>query len=126
MTGYVDEINEIIHESETEGKINTDDISDGAHTFGELYKHRCHLFACICNCNKDIAWKSKKHSDGTMYAGYFIVGIYTPKGVATYHYELKYWDLFKVQELKCSPEYDGYTPDDVLDRLMNLEERCNG
>ena len=129
MTGYADEINEIIHESETEGKINTDNISDGSHTFGELYKHRCYLFACICNQNKHIAWKSKKHIDGSMYEGYFIVGINTPTGVATYHYSMEYWDLFHIKEIPHSPEYDGYTPDDVLDRLLGLEdtrtERCD-
>ena len=29
------------------------DISDGSHSFKELYKHRCILFAVICNQNKD-------------------------------------------------------------------------
>ena len=41
--------------------------SDGYHTFNELYYHRTVLFAVICNLNKDISWKSKKHKDGTMY-----------------------------------------------------------
>lgn len=121
MTGYADEINEIISKSELEGILDTDNISDGCHTFGDLYKHRCYLFACICNQNKDKAWKAKKHIDGSMYEGFFIVGITTPKGEATYHYPMEFWDLFHVKEIPHSPEYDGYTPDDVLNRLLNLE-----
>lgn len=122
MIGSAEEINQIIQESEEKGGLDTDKISDGAHTFEDLYKHRCYLFAVICNQNKDIAWKAKKHIDGSMYEGYFIVGINTDMGEATYHYPMKYWNLFNIKELPHSPEYDGYTPDDVLERLMSLEE----
>ena len=101
--------------------INTDLISDGYHTFGQLYYQRCVLFATICNQNKDISWKSKKHSDGSMYENYFIVGIETPKGNYTYHYEMKYWDLFEVKELDNAPEWDGHTEEDVLKRLSSIE-----
>ena len=120
MIGSAEEINSIIHASELEGILNTDDISDGAHTFRDLYKHRCYLFACLCNQNKERAWKSKKHSDGSMYEGYFIVGIETPEGDATYHYSMEYWNLFERKEVPNAPEYDGYTPEDVLERLIKL------
>lgn len=56
------------------------DLSDGYHTFNELYHHRALLFATICNLNPDKAWKSMKHHDGTMYDGMFIVGIETTLG----------------------------------------------
>lgn len=101
--------------------INTDLISDGYHTFEQLYYQRCVLFATICNQNKDISWKSKKHADDSMYENYFIVGIETPKGNYTYHYEMKYWDLFKVKELDNAPEWDGHTEEDVLERLSSIE-----
>ena len=58
----------------------TGDTSDGYHTFNELYHHRAVLFSVICNAHPDIAWKSKKHHDGTMYDGMFIVGIETVLG----------------------------------------------
>jgi hypothetical protein len=91
--------------------------SDGYHTFNELYYHRCVLFSVICNQNAEIAWKSKQHHDGSMYNGMFIVGIETPYGQCTYHYDLEHWDLFGVKELEQAPVWDGHTPDDVLKRL---------
>lgn len=98
---------------------NIENVSDGYHTFGELYYHRMVLFSVICNTFKEISWKSKLHSDGTMFDGYFIVGINTPKGQYTYHYELKYWDIFNVEELEKAPEYDGHKPEDIA-RLLSL------
>ena len=43
--------------------------------------------------NKDISWKSKRHSDGKKCFdsdNWFVVGIDTPEGSYTYHYEMKY------------------------------------
>lgn len=94
-------------------------ISDGSHTFDELYYHRMVLFSIICNQNKELAWKSKLHHDGTMYDNYFIVGITTPEGDYTYHYDLEYWDMFKVKELEKAPEWDGHKPKDIT-RLYSL------
>ena len=56
----------------------TGETSDGYHTFNELYHHRAVLFSVIVANYPDRAWKSKKHHDGTMYDGMFIVGIDTP------------------------------------------------
>lgn len=67
--------------------MNTE-ISDGYHTMDELYYHRGVLFSVICNQNKSLAWKSRKHSDDQMYDGMFIVGIDTPEGQYTYHCEM--------------------------------------
>lgn len=94
-------------------------ISDGSHTFDELYHHRMILFAVICNANKYRAWKSKLHADGTMYNNYFIVGITTVKGDYTYHYHIDNWDYFNVKELEFAPEWDGHTPKDIT-RLLTL------
>lgn len=96
--------------------IQTKDISDGYHTFGELYHHRAVLFSIICNTYKDKAWKSKLHSDGDM----FIVGVETPEGHYTYHYHINpYWDMFDVKELDFAPEWDGHKPKDIT-RLFSL------
>lgn len=94
-------------------------ISDTYHTFNSLYFQRCILFATICNQNKNIAWKSKKHEDGSMFENYFIVGIDTPKGTYTYHYNMQYWDYFEVKELKNAPKWDGHTDENVT-RLLSL------
>ena len=106
--------------------INSDNIgefSDGYHTFNELYHHRAILFAVICNQFKNLAWKSKLHSDGTMFDDMFIVGINTPLGPATYHYNINpYWDMFDVKELPKAPEWDGHTSDDAIKRIYSLIE----
>ncbi len=99
----------------------TGDTSDGYHTFNELYHHRAILFSVICNERPDIAWKSKRHHDGTMYDGMFIVGIDTPEGQATYHYDIEpYWGLFHVRELEFAPKWDGHTPDEAIRRIGTL------
>lgn len=99
----------------------TGDTSDGYHTFNELYHHRAALFSVICNARPDIAWKSKRHHDGTMYDGMFIVGIETPEGQATYHYDIEpYWSMFHVKELEYAPKWDGHTPDEAIRRIGTL------
>lgn len=95
------------------------DISDGSHTFDELYHHRMILFSIICNTNKSKAWKSKLHDDGTMFDDYFIVGIDTPKGQFTYHYHIDNWNNFDVKEIEKAPVWDGHTANDI-DRLLSL------
>lgn len=94
-------------------------VSDGYHTFDELYYHRMMLFAVICKAHKERAWKSWQHHDGTMYYDYFIVGITTEQGDYTYHYHKDHWNKFDVRELERAPEWDGHKPDDI-DRLLTL------
>ena len=95
-------------------------ISDGYHTFDELYYHRMILFSLLLNGHKDISWKAKKHHDGTMFdEASFICGIETPEGQYTYHYKLEHWDKFDVQELEFAPEYDGHKPSDIT-RLLSI------
>ena len=102
-------------------KQNKGEISDGYHTFNELYRHRAILFSVLCNQNAHKAWKAKKHDDGTMYKNMFIVGIETPTGQATYHYDINpYWDLFKIKELEFAPKWDGYTPSEAIERIKRF------
>lgn len=98
------------------------DISDGSHTYGELYEDRMFLFSIICNDNQDKAWKSWLHDDGTMFDDYFIVGINTPEGSFTYHYHKDTWDNFKVPEITKAPAWDGHSRKDI-DRLLSLYEQ---
>lgn len=97
------------------------DLSDGYHTFNELYHHRAILFSVICNYMPDRAWKSKLHDTGDMFDGMFIVGIETPEGQATYHYDIDpYWDIFKVPELDRASAWDGHTPQEAINRIASL------
>ena len=120
----IQEVQTMITDLKERGLIRTKDISDGYHTFGELYHHRAILFSVICNTYKDKAWKSLLHDDGTMFDGdMFIVGVETPQGQYTYHYHINpYWDIFDVQELEKAPVYDGHLPSHLL-RLFSLIER---
>ena len=99
------------------------DVSDGFHTYNQLYHQRAILFATIVNQNADKAWKSFKHEDGQYCfdsdGEWFIVGVDTPEGSYTYHYEKKYWDMFKCKELPCGKHWDGHTEEDVT-RLLSL------
>ena len=49
-----------------------------------------------------------------------IVGIDTPAGQYTYHYEAKDWDRFDCEALETGKHWDGHTDADV-ERLMSLE-----
>ena len=105
----------------------TGETSDGYHTFNELYHHRAVLFSVIVKAFPDRAWKSRKHHDGSMYDGMFIVGIETPDGQATYHYDIKpYWYMFECKELEYAPEWDGHTPAQAIARIGKLEPVRHG
>ena len=95
------------------------DISDGSHSFGELYQDRAELFAVICKQNTEHAWKTWFHADGTMFEDYFIVGITTNQGDFTYHYHKTLWDLYDVEEIERAPKWDGHTREDIK-RLRSL------
>ena len=100
------------------------EMSDGYHTFNGLYYQRMVLFAALVKAHKDKAWKSRKHEDGELCfgGGWFIVGIDTPEGSYTYHYEEKDWDMFDCVELPVSKHWDGHTEKDVT-RLLSLNTR---
>ncbi len=103
---------------------------DGYHTFDELYEHRIALFIALCRQIQQFEddeyptdiWKSKAHHDGTVWDGWFIMGINTDQGKQiSYHLPMKYWDsLNDILTLDSAPIWDGHTPDDVIERLLNL------
>lgn len=99
------------------------EMSDGYHTFNGLYYQRKMLFAALVKQNRHRAWKSRRHADGEMCfgGGWFIVGIDTPEGNYTYHYEDKDWELFDCEELPVGKYWDGHTEIDVT-RLLSLPE----
>lgn len=110
---------------------NEGKITDGYHTFDELYEYRTVYNAAYFNelykhSSVDV-FKSLKHSDGEYCFGgaWFIVVAELPTGQISNHYEMKYWDLFDIPEKAISNKYDGHTPKDVLNRLkyyLNLSK----
>lgn len=111
---------------EMQEKLKNGTLSDGYHSFNDLYRQRMILSATICNLIPEKCWKSKKHSDGQVcFDGtWFIIGFDTSEGQYSYHYELKYWDLFKCKELEQAPKFDGHTDKDV-GRLLSLIKENN-
>lgn len=106
---------------EVAGVEEIEDLSDGFHTFRQLYYQRMILFATLVKTYKDRSWKSLRHEDGGLCfgGGWFIVGIDTPEGSYTYHYEDNYFSLFDCEELECGKHWDGHTEKDVT-RLLSL------
>lgn len=100
--------------------VDVEKISDGYHTFADLYEQRLILSAALAK-NNPHAWKSKRHEDGSVPfgGGWFIMGFDTDEGCYTYHYELKDWDLFQCKELGKGKPWDGHTSKDVR-RLLSI------
>lgn len=119
-------------------------LSDGYHTFDELYEFRKLYNAALFNewVNKEETFediingetilknpyevhKSWKHHDGEWCFGeekkWFIVVAVLPTGQISNHYKAEDWDLFKIPETeKALFKFDGHTPQDVLERLKAL------
>lgn len=120
----IEKINNEIKEYKDRTKNSADDISDGYHTFGDLYKHRTYLLA-LAMIHLPYAWKARKHEDGTMFDGMFVVGFPTPNGMVTYHCDNEYWNDFKIPEIPHAPHFDGYSDADVLDREKAFLDSTN-
>lgn len=116
---------------------DTGKISDGYHTFDELYEHRFALFIALCRAYNNQfdgtheiidgkmvprVWRSKLQSDGNMYPGWFIAGINHAKGEQiTYHLPLRLWiAMDDFHTLEKAPEFDGHTSQDVITRLLEI------
>lgn len=115
-------INEINIELKSMSDIGN--VSDGYHTFNELYDHRIALYIALCNslCDEYFVWRSVTHSDGSMFDGWFVLGINeNPGEQITYHLPMSVWDKcrFALTPSKV-PEFDGHTSEDVLKRIASL------
>ncbi len=112
------------------------EVSDGYHTFNELYQHRYLLFCGMArilwrmNISRQYyAWKSRTHwINGELqpvWDGWFVAGIELSgfvynkekEKMITYHLPLEYWDLFDGIEREQAPPHDGHTSQDVIERL---------
>ena len=143
-------INNTIKNAKEELGMETDLISDGWHSFGELYDFRLAYNALSFNSLyllsrvdgkispkvkttidyvktsiKTDVHKSWKHHDGEWCFGeekkWFIVAAKLPTGVITNHYKADHWDLFKIPEFdKSIFPFDGHTAQDALERIFNF------
>ena len=123
--------------------VDIGELSDGYHTFNELYNFRkvynAALFnewaenletssdfgQALFNVPKYNVHKSWRHSDGELCfgGGWFIVSAMLPTGLISNHYKAEDWDLFKILEVeKALFEFDGHTGSDVLKRIKNLNK----
>lgn len=114
--------------------LKTDTVSDGFHTFGDLYDHRITLFIKLAEywdmrCqevgnNSGMSWRSLAHhpDDKPMYANWFVLGIGKESGdQITYHLPLSRWDETDfARTLDHAPKWDGHSPSDVINRLKKL------
>lgn len=128
-------------DSTKDSEISLGSLSDGYHTFDELYEFRKVYNAVLFNewasqtfgikkrrggteiANKYGVHKSWKHSDGELCfgGGWFIVSAMLTTGLISNHYKAEDWDLFRVPEVeKAGYEFDGHTGQDVLERLKQL------
>jgi hypothetical protein len=106
------------------------EVSDGYHTFDELYEHIITLFIELCRqvrfwnkSNPKAVWCSTKHSDGSTFGDWFVLGISKEKGKQiTYYLPARFWSEVTdfAEILEQAPEWDGHTPADVLERLKML------
>ena len=108
----------------------TGQVSDGYHTFDELYEHRCLLFLNLMAGRPEVSWRARRHEDGSAIKGYWIAGMRLPSGDVTYHVPNRLWRLLDghtVETRARAPKWDGHTSAEALRRLKTaLRNHNNG
>jgi hypothetical protein len=98
-------------------------ISDGYHTFNELYEHRHALFMALMVKNKENSFKTlRDDKNEAVWDGWFIAGMNLPVGMVTYHMPIQYFDHLDVAEIPYNHEYDGHDSNVVLQRILSLSK----
>ena len=105
-------------------------VSDGYHTFDELYEHRCLLWVallvqvsalvelCVHEFGVDWMGPTPEFVRFKHYEGWFLLGVIVPKvGQMSYHLPMKFWDDCGFAEEK-EWDFDGHTSNDVLVRIQ--------
>jgi hypothetical protein len=91
------------------------DISDGYHTFDELYEHRCLLFVNLCLAHREqCAWKKDPNTKG-----WFLLYWDQPvNGQISYHLPEKWLPLVeRAIRMDSDHAWDGHTSANVVARL---------
>lgn len=106
-----------------EGTIQNQMVLELHQSYEELYQQNIILFCTLCNCFKDLSFKSKKSFNDeieSINSDIFIAGIQTPKGNVMYYIKQKYWELFEIRELERAPLCDYYGEQERLTRILSL------
>jgi hypothetical protein len=105
-------------------ELDTSQLSDGYHTFAELYEHRHALCLALMRAMPQHCWFSWRHADGEQCFGgddWFIVGAELPRGESvTYHLPAELYPVAQATgatELAKGRLWDGHTASDVVVRL---------
>lgn len=98
-------------------------LSDGYHTFEELYEHRHALCLALMKSMPEQWWFSLRHADGEFCfdGDWFIVGAELPESI-TYHLPMRLLEAARATgatELPVGRPWDGHTPKDVVSRLVS-------
>ena len=130
-------VNDNLQDLKDSWRIDIGTVSDGDHTFTELYEHRYHLYIALCKsyCTTryhgtilDKTWKQKftcnksyKHDDWSSFEWYFIMQLETPHWQISYHLPNALWNTCAfASTLEKSKTWDGHTSDDVLEILLKI------
>jgi hypothetical protein len=113
------------HSAQSRQEEDPSQLSDGYHTFAELYEHRHALFLALMRAMPQHCWFSLRHADGERCFGgddWFIAGAELPGGSSvTYHLPADLYLLARAtgaSRLDLGRPWDGHTASDVVSRLM--------
>lgn len=110
-------------------EIKNGDISDGYHTFDELYEHRCLLFiAWIISVDSHIMDVIPSYIPDH-FEGWDLIWTSIPDGTGdlkqiSYHVPVKYRHLYRghCNRQEVNSAYDGHTSGDVIKRITEFLE----
>jgi len=96
---------------------STGEVSDGFHTFDELYDHRCLLYVNLCLMMASRAvWRPHGPS-------WFLLYLETDQGQLSYHLPMKFLSLVEGNIKRNDAHlWDGHTSVDVAQRLITMAE----
>lgn len=102
-------------------EIKDNDLSDGYHTFDELYEHRCLIYINLCLHNKELcSWRPD-------FDGWFVLYYNSSVGQISYHVNERYLYLIKDKiQRKDDWVWDGHTSNIVVERLQQLANEAKG
>ena len=94
--------------------LSTGSVSDGRHTFTELYEQRALLFLALCLCNKD---KVSFGRDGK--SQFPCVYLDLPTGQVSFHLSPRLLNLVKsnFKQVDANLHWDNHGKDEVVQRL---------
>lgn len=115
--GLVKDINKKI--AENCDRCDVSQITDGEHSFGELYDTNIRLFIALCNSNKRKSWFSKFNAKGVSVPG-VIAGINIEGVAVTARISDEQASLLSIKEAKKAKEGVSFYSDQGRELLESL------